>query len=146
MRLAAQSDPTDYLDESIIGDSHWRSNYCSINEHASKVLDVLSEQSTRGQILKLTEARARSQYSNLVVASLRAIRKDTPCGVISARVLFDGSNKIPVNQRTRLRDQERVPVASDLKRVMRDKARRDSQPTSRKRTDGCRLIVVIGTC
>ena len=38
-------------------------------------------------------------------------------------MLFDGSNGIAVNRRTRIRDQERAPVAADLKRVMREKAR-----------------------
>ena len=51
-------------------------------------------------------------------------------GVISARVLFDGSNGIPVNRRIRLRDQERAPVASDLKRCMRVKARTGEQTFS----------------
>ena len=77
-----------------------------------------------GQILKLLEAEARLQFPHLVVASLGAQRKDKPGGVISARVLFDGSNGIQVNRRIRLRDQERAPVASDLKRCMREKARR----------------------
>ena len=44
-------------------------------------------------------------------------------GVVSARVLFDGSNGIPVNQRTRIRDQERAPIAADLKRAMREKSK-----------------------
>ena len=34
-----------------------------------------------------------------------------------------GPNGIAVNRRTRIRDQERSPVAADLKRVMREKAR-----------------------
>ena len=42
-----------------------------------------------------------------------------------ARVLFDGTNGLSVNTRTRLRDQERAPVAADLKRAMREKAKLD---------------------
>ena len=57
------------------------------------------------------------------MAALEANKKEKPNGVISARVLFDGSNGIAVNRRTRIRDQERAPVAADLKRVMREKAR-----------------------
>ena len=86
------------------------------------MLDVLNDHSSRGQILKLTEADARRQFPHLEVASLGATHKDKPGGVISAWVLFDGTTGIPVNQRTRLRDQERAPVASDLKKVMREKA------------------------
>ena len=44
-------------------------------------------------------------------------------GVISARVVFDGTNGSYVNSSTHLRDQERSPVAGDIKRFMREKAR-----------------------
>ena len=64
-----------------------------------------------------------------VVASLVARRKDKRGGEGEEeegvpRVLFDGTNDIPVNRRIRLRDQERAPAASDLKRCMREKAQR----------------------
>ena len=42
---------------------------------------------------------------------------------MSARVLFDGTNGNFVNTSTHLRDQERAPVAADLKRLMREKAK-----------------------
>ena len=41
---------------------------------------------------------------------------------MSARVLFDGTHGINVNTRTRIRDQERAPIAADLKRAVREKA------------------------
>ena len=47
-----------------------------------------------------------------------------PHGVATARVLFDGTNGIEANKKTRVRDQERAPVASDLKLVMRENAKR----------------------
>ena len=34
-------------------------------------------------------------------------------------MLFDGTHGLSVNSRTRLRDQERAPIAADLKRAMR---------------------------
>ena len=115
----------------------WRLNYSSITEHASRVLDVLNDQSSRGQSWKLPEAEARLQFPSLVVASLVAQRKDKRGGEgreggggTSARVLFDGTNDIPVNRRIRLRDQERAPAASDLKRCMREKAQRGEQTFS----------------
>ena len=77
----------------------------------------------RGQVLKLSEREARIQYPDLVVAALGANQKEKPNGVIGARVLFDGSNGIAVNRTTRIRDQERAPVAADLKRVVRENAR-----------------------
>ena len=45
---------------------------------------------------------------------------DKPGGIIIARVLLDGMNGILVNHRTRTRDQERPPVAFDIKRIMRE--------------------------
>ena len=101
-----------------------------ITEHASWVKDVLKDQNSRGQILKLPEAEARLQFTHLVVPSLGAQRKDKPGGLVSARVLFDGPNGIPVNRRIRLRDQERAPVASHLKRCIREKALRKEQTFS----------------
>ena len=78
----------------------------------------------------MSESEARTRYRHLVVASLGAMRKEKLGGVNSARVLFDGSNGIPVNRRIRIRDQERSPVASDLKRFTRVKARRGDQTFS----------------
>ena len=43
-------------------------------------------------------------------------------GIITARVLHDGTNGISVNRRIRVRDQERFPTASDVKRAMSEKA------------------------
>ena len=77
----------------------------------------MEDQTRRGQIIKLTEAGAKSHYPNLVVASLGANRKDKRSVEVSARVLFDGTHSLSVNTRTRIRDQERSPVASDLKRA-----------------------------
>ena len=122
-RLPEQADPLDYMDEEQSGESPWRANYSTLAALADKVTEVLDDQAERGQVLKLSEAEARSLYPKLVVASLGANRKDKPNGVVTARVLFDGTNGIHVNKRTRIRDQERSPIAADLKRAMREKAR-----------------------
>ena len=84
---------------------------------------MLEDQTTRGQVIQMTEQDARQRYPDLVVASLGALRKDKPGGAASARVLFDGTHGITVNTRTRIRDQERGPIAADLKRIMREKSR-----------------------
>ena len=75
-RLPDQGDPSGYLEDEIVGDPLRRQNHSSITEHASRVIDVLNDQSSRGQILKLPEAEARLQFPHLVVASLGAQRKD----------------------------------------------------------------------
>ena len=87
-----------------------------------RVYRGIGDQSKRGQVLKLSEEEARSEYPNLVVASLGANKKEKPRGIITARVLHDGTNGISVNRRIRVRDQERFPTATDVKRVMREKA------------------------
>ena len=74
-------------------------------------------------MLKVTEPNARKQYPGLLVAALGPIRKDKPNGVITALVLFDESNGTALNRRTRLGDQGRSLVATDLQRAMREKAR-----------------------
>ena len=122
--LAAQTDPSNYLEEEEASwpESCWRSNYQSLREHSERVKKVLEDQTSRGQLIKLSEDEAKARYPHLVIASLGANRKDKPNGEISARVLFDGINGLQVNTRTRLRDQERAPIAADLKRAMHEKA------------------------
>ena len=122
-RLADQGDPDDYREEELAEDPLWKKNFSTLAALSDKVKDVLDDQSKRGHVLKLSERKARIQYPDLVVAALGANKKEKPNGVISARVLFDGSNGIAVNRRTRIRDQERAPITADLKRVMREKAR-----------------------
>ena len=49
-----------------------------------------------------------------LVASMGELRKETPGDVLAAPVLVDGTNGIAVNGMTRIRDQERVPIAADV--------------------------------
>ena len=88
------------------------------------------DQAAQGQVLKHSEEEARACYPDLVVASLGPQRKDKPNGEVSARFLFDGTHGLAVNTRTRVRDQERSPIAADLKRALREKAQ-FRQPTCR---------------
>ena len=99
----------------------WRTNYPAVATLSAEVTEVLEDQAKRGQALKLTEHEVRSQYPNLVIASLGANKKEKPGEIIPARVLHDGTNGISVNRRNRVRDQERFPTAADVKRVMREK-------------------------
>ena len=124
-RLPSQVDPLDYLEYAPDSSGVWRSNYSTLREFETQVLDVMHDQASRGQIIVMTESEARSKYPNLVVASLGAQRKQKPGGKATARVLFDGTHGLSVNTKTRLRDQERGPIAADLKRSMREKARFD---------------------
>ena len=126
-RLPEQADPLDYQEEKCSTERIWRRNYASVSELTDKVLAVMEDQAERGQVLKFTEREARERYPNLVVASLGAIRKDKPGGVVTAWVLFDGTHGISVRTRTRIRDQERAPIAADLKRAMREKSEQEEK-------------------
>ena len=135
-RLPEQRDPMNYLEEEQQSENPWRQNYATVAGLADKVLAVLEDQVSRGQVRKYTEAEAVAMYPGLVIASLGANRKDKPNGVVTARVLHDGTNGLAVNTRTRIRDQERSPIASDLKRGMREKADMQ-QPTFALTADVC---------
>ena len=76
----------------------------------------------------MSEVEARHRFPELVVASLGAMRKEKPGGVVTARILFDGTHGVSVKTRTRTRDQERGPIASDVKRLLREKANME-EPT-----------------
>ena len=52
-------------------------------------------------MIALTEEEACATFPSLTIASLGANRKDKPRGVITARVLFDGTNGIEVNTPSR---------------------------------------------
>ena len=78
----------------------------------------------RGQVIKRTEAQAK-EFEGLVIASMRVLRKEgaTP-EEDTARVLLDGTRSVPINSRIRVRDQERSPIAADLKRALRQRSAR----------------------
>ena len=64
----------------------------------------------------------KSAFRDWFVTSMGALKNEKD-GVISARVVFDGTYGTYVNSSTHLRDQERSPVAGDIKRFVREKAR-----------------------
>ena len=110
------------VDEQLAARGVWNTNYSSVHPLKHHVLDVLRDQAKRGQVLVLTQQAAKKRFPGLVVASMGAVKKEKDGG-ISARVVFDGTNGTYVNSSTHLRDQERSPVAGDIKRFMRKKAR-----------------------
>ena len=145
-RLPSQVDPLDYLEYAPDRSGVWRRNYATLREFETQVLDVMHDQASRGQIIVMTESEARSRYPDLVVASLGAQRKQKPGGKVTARVLFG----LCVNSKTRLRDQERAPIAADLKRSMREQSRLASSLSHcrlmlRRRTARCPCTRTIGT-
>ena len=49
---------------------------------------------TEGKVRALREQEARLRFPNLTIASLGANRRDMPGGIVSARVLFDGTQRL----------------------------------------------------
>ena len=121
--LAGQENPDEYTEAGHDTETVWRSNYPTVDELAEKAEEVLEDQVKRGQVVKLSEEDAKRLYLGLVIASIGANRKEKSHGSITARVLHDGSNGIAVNKRTSVWDPERGPMASYLKRAMREKAK-----------------------
>ena len=68
-------------------------------------------------LINLIEAEAKLRFPNLVVASL-----DKPGGVVTARVLLDGTHGLEANTRTRIRDQERPDLFRPEPRDARERA------------------------
>ena len=95
----------------------WKRNYASLDQS-----EVLHDQASREQVLVMSESEAGRRYPDLVVASLGATRKDKPYGDVSARVLFDGTHRLSVNRRTRIREQERAPKESHQGKVQAGRA------------------------
>ena len=87
------------------------------------------------------------KFPGLVIASLGAHRNEKPGGVVSARVLFDGTHGIDVNHRTRVRDQERGPIAAEcVKSPRRVSPHLHLQLTLLRLTVKYRLLNRTGIC
>ena len=121
-RLASQADPQNYLEEEETGREHtWRRNSASLHEPSDMVIGAMEDQTRRGQIIKLTVRTWWSRPSG-------PTERTNPQEKFQHASFFDGTHGLSVNTRTRIRDHERSPVASDLKRAMREKACQD-EPT-----------------
>ena len=89
----SQGDPVEYMGDPEGFVSPWQRNYFVENgELSERVVDVRDDQSSRRQLIKLSDVEARARYPDHIVASLGAIRMDTPGGVVTTRVLFDGTH------------------------------------------------------
>ena len=106
-RIPEQREQVD-VDEVLATQGVWNKNYSTLSSFRAEVEKVLRDQAGRGQVLIMPEVEARNRFPNLVVASLGAQKKEKPGGVVSARVLFDGTNGNFVNNSTHLRDQEQL--------------------------------------
>ena len=99
-RRLPERDPLSFFEDERQSENPWRQNYATLTGLADKVVAVLEDQVSRGQVLKFTEAEAVARYPDLLIGSLAANRKDKPNGVVTARVLHDGTSGLAVNTRT----------------------------------------------
>ncbi len=123
-RLEGQGDPDfDLLGErAALGDA-WRDNYASAKLHDKAILQQLEEAVDRGLALRLSVEEAAFHFPNLTVNSLAGIAKVSEEGEVSSvRLVLDGTHGVVVNRAIRQRDQDRCPVAADVRRVQREQA------------------------
>jgi hypothetical protein len=82
-------------------------NYKSMNGYEQQVEDLFKEEAKEGWMMEVTDEQAKAAYgSSLHVAALAVVvEKD------KIRVVHDGTNKVCVNNRIKVRDQIRSPTA-----------------------------------
>ena len=70
--------------------------------------------------------------------------KDDKGPELKVRLLFDGTNGVPINERIRVRDHDRTPAAPDIKRIIREIDRQQARPFGLKTDvkDAHRLIPI----
>ncbi len=123
-RLEGQGDPNfDAAAERLaLGDS-WRHNYDEAIVHEQAILDQLEDAVERRLALRLTVEEAARRYPDITVNSLNAVAKlDEAGSVTNVRLVLDGTHGVVVNRAIRQRDQDRCPVACDVRRVQREQA------------------------
>ncbi len=123
-RLAGQGDPTfDTVAERLLLGSTWRENYEAAIVHQHAILEQLQDAVDRGLALRLSVAEAAQQFPDLTVNSLNAVAKLDDSGAVSSvRLVLDGTHGVVVNRAITQRDQDRCPVAGDVRRVQREQS------------------------
>ena len=121
-RLAEQAEAEQHYGATTEG--AWRENYKSVRVHSSLIEEQLAEHATRNLALRLKERAARARFPNLTVVSMGAVAKvPEPREAKDLRLVKDGTHGVSLNSRTKPRDQDRGPIASDVKRVQREQGR-----------------------
>ncbi len=123
-RLEGQGDPSfDLAGERDALGEEWRDNYVSARLHQRAILEQLEDAEDRGLALRLSAEEAAHHFPNLTINSLAGIAKMSDKGeVASVRLVMDGTHGVVVNRAIRQRDQDRCPVAADVRRVQREQS------------------------
>ncbi len=123
-RLEGQADPNfdAVAERQALGDS-WRDNYEAAIVHDKAILQQLEDAVARDMAIRLTVEEAAFHFPALTVNSLNAVAKLGETGSVSSvRLVLDGTHGVVVNKAIKQRDQDRCPVASDVRRVQREQA------------------------
>ncbi len=118
-RIPGQEDPEGWRDDTV--ESVWRDNYQSATDQSAELERQLQECYDVGWALRMTAEEASATYPNLVVSSLGAVVKLDPATgeQLSVRMILDGTHGVGLNNRIRVRDQDRCPAAADIRRYQR---------------------------
>ena len=102
----------------------WMENYSSAKELSEAVKRSLQDMAKKGQVIQMTEKAARAKYGDkLSIGALGAIKKGTgKDGQLDVRIIHDGTNGVDINKYICVRDAVPLPLAADVKRVMREQA------------------------
>ncbi len=121
-KLQEQYDPEGWQHPST--ESTWRDNYRSAELQADEIDRQLRDHAARGMALRLTPEEASRRFPGLKVSSLGAVIKPDPAGgpPLKVRIVLDATHGVRVNDSIRVRDQDRGPTASDIKRLQREQA------------------------
>ncbi len=121
--LESQKDPLSW--NQPWGTGTWRENYASTVGHEDEIARQQADHVARGLAEALTESEVSLRWPNASIASLGALEKHDANGVLSVRLLFDGTTGVDLNGRIRVRDQEQTPGAPDIKCYQREQARQE---------------------
>ena len=92
-------------------------NYKSVAPHVDKVRALFREEAALGWMVELPEAEARAIYKDrLAIAALGVVEERD-----KIRVVHDGSHKVHVNHRIRVKDQIRCPGAGEIRTLIQER-------------------------
>ena len=95
-------------------------NYQSVAPHVDKVRELFREEAALGWMVELPEAEARAVYKDrLAIAALGVVEERD-----KIRVVHDGSHRVHVNHRIRVKDQVRCPGAGELRALIQERVSR----------------------
>ena len=92
-------------------------NYRSVDPHIAQVKALFREEAALGWMEEYPEELAKKKFGErLAIAALGVVEEKD-----KIRLVHDGSNKVHVNHRIRVRDQLRCPGAGDIRTILKER-------------------------